>query len=169
MQALHRATTWRSRAPLYQEGPDGMPMAAGPFSIHKREDGYGVFLGAEKHLAAFDTLVAARTNMYERVDALDAMPREYVYFIGGELRRGRLIKIGRARNVDARLRQLQTGSPVKLHIFAAVEGDRIDEARFHVRFAKHREHGEWFKLTDSMVRIIRALPVEYSRPSGERG
>lgn len=52
-------------------------------------------------------------------------------------------KIGRARNVAARLASLQVGNPMKLSIVVSFQGF---ERRIHRRFSGQRVVGEWFRL-----------------------
>lgn len=65
---------------------------------------------------------------------------------------GEMVKIGKAVNVEKRLRSLQTASPVVLHLVRAIEsddGNRL-ELELHRRFAKYRENGEWFRLEGAL-------------------
>ena len=66
----------------------------------------------------------------------------WVYLIGSAL--SRPAKIGVAGNVQSRLDELRTGSPVPLHIMWKTRGDRDLEYSLHEYFAPYRIHGEWF-------------------------
>jgi hypothetical protein len=65
------------------------------------------------------------------------------------------IKIGRTDDLRGRLARLQTGSPLRLHVWGAVALDRLRhdgpgdpptfEAECHRRLADHRCRGEWFE------------------------
>jgi hypothetical protein len=89
--------------------------------------------------------------------------RGFVYFICPEalLHRprgdqGAMVKIGyTGGNPKARLRALQTGSPMYLRVWAYIDGTEELEAAFHNAFAPLRSHGEWFycegKLRDFMA------------------
>jgi hypothetical protein len=66
----------------------------------------------------------------------------WVYLIGSAL--SRPVKIGVAGNVQNRLDELRTGSPVPLHIMWKTRGDRDLEYSLHEYFAPYRIHGEWF-------------------------
>jgi hypothetical protein len=70
------------------------------------------------------------------------------------------IKIGRARNVEYRLKELQCANPHKLTLLAvALDGGR--EAEYHRRFAPHRTLGEWFEPhPDILAEIERLSPPE---------
>jgi hypothetical protein len=70
-----------------------------------------------------------------------------VYFVQG----AGLTKVGYAESPEGRLRKLQTGSPVSLHLVRILDGTDRDEVRLHEKFAPHHSHGEWFRLTDEQV------------------
>lgn len=63
----------------------------------------------------------------------------------------RLLKIGKARDVEKRLKQLQTASPYGLYVLATIKC-RDDKHAFRVEHAAHevfrakrvRQNGEWF-------------------------
>lgn len=65
----------------------------------------------------------------------------FVYFIQAD---AGAVKIGRAKDPESRLRQLQTGSPDKLQMLHVVPGDAELEASLHRRFGTVRIRGEWF-------------------------
>lgn len=73
-------------------------------------------------------------------------PGRWVYLIGSAL--SRPVKIGVAANVQSRLDELRTGSPVPLHIMWKTRGDRDLEYSLHEYFAPYRIHGEWFDFGD---------------------
>jgi hypothetical protein len=55
------------------------------------------------------------------------------------------VKVGSSSiGAAARLRALQTGSPVPLRLVCAVAGDQALEFELHRKFARHRTNGEWF-------------------------
>ncbi len=57
------------------------------------------------------------------------------------------VKIGYTRrDPQARLQQLQTGSPNKLCLLGWFPGDIKDEKELHTKFAEHRLAGEWFHI-----------------------
>lgn len=65
---------------------------------------------------------------------------------------GEMVKIGKAVNVEKRLRGIQTASPVVLHLVRTIEsddGNRL-ELELHRRFAQYRENGEWFRLEGAL-------------------
>ena len=80
-------------------------------------------------------------------------PRQGLYFI----QCGDLVKIGKAKDVEARIKTLQTGCPLKLHLIAffPLAGDR--ESAIHRRLSQLRVRGEWFRYTDEVDSVIRGL------------
>lgn len=65
-----------------------------------------------------------------------------------------IIKIGKADNLDQRLKQMQPYCPHPLKVLAVAPGGLGAEGRIHERFGKHRLHGEWFRLTDQLRILI---------------
>jgi hypothetical protein len=80
----------------------------------------------------------------------------YVYFITtAEAER---VKIGYTKNnPQARLRDLQVGSPVKLCIIATQRGSCSLERELHGEFDQYRLHGEWFELASPIAQRIAEL------------
>ena len=81
----------------------------------------------------------------------------FVYFIRG----GNRVKIGRSNDPKSRLAMLQVGSPVKLEIVHIIQCSSLEhsilvENCLHHVFGQIRERGEWFKLTPSLRKFIRA-------------
>lgn len=68
---------------------------------------------------------------------------------------GEWVKIGIARNAQARLSLLQVGNPRKLTlaIFERLEHPERVEKDLHQHFAKRRVRGEWFSVTADEVRV----------------
>jgi hypothetical protein len=62
----------------------------------------------------------------------------------------RFIKFGKARNPRSRLKELQTGNPLKLQIYAEADWPDEYEGLLHRRFAKKRVSGEWFTVDDEV-------------------
>lgn len=71
----------------------------------------------------------------------------WVYFLLGE-DTGRY-KIGRAKDVEKRLKELRTGASEQVDIYGVIPAkDPVAmERALHRRFAKYRIHGEWFDGT----------------------
>lgn len=72
----------------------------------------------------------------------DTDTSRWVYLIGST--QARAVKIGVARNAEARTAELQTGSPLPLHLIWKTRGGHSLERALHERFASYRIHGEWF-------------------------
>ncbi len=60
-----------------------------------------------------------------------------------------LIKIGRAIDVEQRLRALGCGAAATLQLLAEFPGD--SETALHRRFSQYRHHGEWFLDADGVI------------------
>ncbi|MES2902705.1 MAG: GIY-YIG nuclease family protein [Pseudomonadota bacterium] len=89
--------------------------------------------------------------------------RPVIYFIqSGD---GGPVKIGFASNLYARFHQLQSGNPVGLKIIGARPGDRVMEARYHVRFQKHRLRGEWFEPCAAVIMEAGKLARRWNVPA----
>ncbi|MET9263689.1 GIY-YIG nuclease family protein [Amycolatopsis sp. NPDC004079] len=56
------------------------------------------------------------------------------------------VKIGYARDVTSRLKNLQTSNPYQLEVLWHTRGNRSLEDALHRRFAKYRTQGEWFEF-----------------------
>jgi len=65
-----------------------------------------------------------------------------VYAIEGV---GGYVKIGKAKNIESRMRDLQVAHPVPLKLLAVLSADPKDEGAFHRQWADLRCTGEWFK------------------------
>ena len=87
----------------------------------------------------------------------------YVYFIQAFGQKELiLIKIGKASDPQARLRQLQTGSPIKLKMLGTVKCRDDSHARSieklaHNIFHEQRRRGEWFRLSAKHIKQIKSL------------
>lgn len=76
-----------------------------------------------------------------------------VYFIVATFKTKRLLKIGKAKDVDRRIQQLQVGCPYRLSIFTVIRC-KDDQQAFAVERAAHevfrkrriRCDGEWFRF-----------------------
>jgi hypothetical protein len=93
-----------------------------------------------------------------------------VYFIGAE---GDIapIKIGFTTGpAEERRKQLQTGHPHRLRIWAVLEADFQYEQKIHHRFRESRLQGEWFSRTPDLLEFMAtcARPVffEHCYPLG---
>ena len=55
-----------------------------------------------------------------------------------------MIKIGRSKNPEKRLKQLQTGNPNRLKLIATFKGQGWKEKLIHEDLKRWRKKGEWF-------------------------
>lgn len=76
----------------------------------------------------------------------------WIYFVGS--REHGIVKIGRTSRLKHRMSNLRNSAPVPVKLFAVVFGDPAIEKVLHELFAKSRQHGEWFKLTDDISECI---------------
>jgi hypothetical protein len=66
-----------------------------------------------------------------------------------------LYKIGYARNVDTRLRQLRTAAPMLKEVFRIPSlSYRELEKLIHDMFLRERRVGEWFELSESNLKFL---------------
>jgi hypothetical protein len=73
------------------------------------------------------------------------------YFVADGTER---VKIGRARNVAARIRRLTTSTGRTLSLLGTIPGDV--ERDWHARWRAGRILGEWFTLTPDLAQALRA-------------
>lgn len=78
----------------------------------------------------------------------------YIYAIGVLGDENSVVKIGYARSVDARLKTLQTGSPVLLELIGRADGRVCNEKRIHRLLIGSRSHGEWFNRTPQVREVL---------------
>ncbi len=79
--------------------------------------------------------------------------RACVFFIQGEITR--LIKIGVSHDAEARLADLQIGSPDRLALLATVPGDEASKRDLLHQLAAHHSHGEWFREHEEVFNAMR--------------
>lgn len=82
----------------------------------------------------------------------------FIYFIQGEC--GGPIKIGYAKDVQNRIRTLQTGYPDTLKLLLAIPGNIHNEQVLHGHLDAYRLHGEWFKPDAAVLNRIKELQKE---------
>ena len=70
------------------------------------------------------------------------------------------VKIGRAKSVGRRLKELETGCPHELHIEAVAEWPDPQEAAIHMYLSEHCEKYEWFRDSDRTAQVIGWLNAE---------
>ena len=79
-----------------------------------------------------------------------------VYFITD----GKHIKIGTTKkDIKQRLKQLNTGSPLKLYLLGYICGGEKEEKNLHKKFSclKIRDNGEWFYPDDSLIEYLNSI------------
>lgn len=82
-------------------------------------------------------------------------PDSRVYIVGHPLLAH--IKVGFADDPHRRLRELQTGSSVKLDLLGYIDGDVALEHDIHVRLEPWRLMGEWFALSIENIGVIKEI------------
>lgn len=157
---------WRHLSPVYEGRSTRW------FHIWPTELGYGVF-STKGMLADYEdeddalSVMNDLRTLYEKEmwDMAYKMKEIYAeardtatcYFIGTG---NGPVKIGVSGKVKNRLRELQSGSPYKLHILAEVEGGYVAERRYHKRFSEHRLEGEWFAPHPDILAEIERLTTK---------
>lgn len=81
----------------------------------------------------------------------------FVYFILNE--DSNAIKIGQAKDVNKRLKALQTSSPAQLKLMKCIQIDGVEAARqleqsLHTEFDRLRLAGEWFRADKMLLKYI---------------
>lgn len=68
-------------------------------------------------------------------------------------------KIGVTNDVEARLRQLNAGTPHTLKLETVIESGNAKrvESKLHTLFSQSRHQGEWFQLLDETVEELRQI------------
>lgn len=82
------------------------------------------------------------------------MSNTYIYIIQDI---NGFIKIGHSKNVNKRLKQLQTAHRAKLKLIAYAQAPTYIEKRLHKMFFYHRCNGEWFECTQELLNTL----IEY--------
>jgi hypothetical protein len=67
-----------------------------------------------------------------------------------------LVKIGKTKNLEQRIKTLMTMSPVPLTLLAAPICHPLAEMAVHQMLAEHRSHGEWFRMAEPVLDVIDA-------------
>ncbi|WP_430542780.1 GIY-YIG nuclease family protein [Streptomyces iconiensis] len=82
----------------------------------------------------------------------------WVSFVGSFAARS--VAIGTTSGLVGRLRGLQVGSPVPLHLMWQMRGGMALERALHRRFATYRKYGEWFGFgEDHPVALVATVAV----------
>jgi hypothetical protein len=69
----------------------------------------------------------------------------------------RFVKIGRAKSVGRRLKELDTGCPHELHIEAVADWPDGQESAIHAYLDAHCEKFEWFRDSEKTAKVIEWL------------
>ena len=101
------------------------------------------------------------------LDGYQTTESAFVYFIFNI--DSQAIKIGMAKNVEKRLKSLQTSSPILLELLHTIQLNSVEDAQklemvLHQRFAHLRMNGEWFKSREELRTYIKYAPASYSQP-----
>lgn len=85
---------------------------------------------------------------------------EFVYFILNQ--DSRAIKIGRARDIDRRIKSLQTASPAQLKLIKTIQvhGSKevhAKERELHKKFKHLHINGEWFRADSDLLKFLESL------------
>lgn len=87
---------------------------------------------------------------------------EHIYFIQNTTDRS-MTKIGKTRNLQRRLSQLQTGSKDPLEVVLTIPvSEFLSEGILHERFKEHRQQGEWFTTSKDIDDFIKLARDEYT-------
>jgi hypothetical protein len=89
-----------------------------------------------------------------------------IYFVA--CREADAVKIGIcSARVHKRVSMLQVGCPLRLELMGVQDGYTEEERELLKRFAAHRIHGEWFRLTDEIREYAATLsmPAPPVRPA----
>lgn len=83
-----------------------------------------------------------------------------VYFLGEDENGCSPIKIGVAKNIEARTRNLQTGNPLRLRLLGWIESSEVFQVENHLKrhFNSRSVRGEWFDIqpADILPFLVRA-------------
>lgn len=96
-----------------------------------------------------------------REQQTESSPPEACDLVVYLLRAGEYFKIGWAKQLERRIRNIQSCCPEVLELIHAIPAqDPITaEAQWHHRFRDKRIHGEWFKLTPEDIAEFRSTPA----------
>ena len=70
---------------------------------------------------------------------------------------GSAVKIGRTTDMQSRLRYIQGHNHERVVVAVLLEGEGWRERDYHRRFKAYRLHGEWFKLSPEIRKVIEEL------------
>lgn len=75
------------------------------------------------------------------------------------------VKVGWSSKPHARIGELRTLIPCEVRLLKAVPGGQDEETELHRRFALHRTHGEWFRLSPirEAIEALEAVSLDVLR------
>lgn len=100
----------------------------------------------------------ATSSVYHYINVYKgaAVTQRCVYFVQAAC--GGPIKIGRAKDIEIRLKSLQSGNPELLVVLAVLWGSwHREERQLHQQFASAHLRGEWFRPTDELLACIKGI------------
>lgn len=71
------------------------------------------------------------------------------------------VKIGKSKDVKARLKTLQTGHSQDLCLIMTVDADDSFEFELHERFKAYHVRGEWFQMSEEIADYILLTPEKW--------
>ena len=93
-------------------------------------------------------------NEQDHLGPLDPPEIPGVYVIQGV---NGFVKIGRAKNIAKRIKDIQVGHPVPLRLLAILDHDPETEDKYHRRFGSLRASGEWFHFIGHLRKAVLAI------------
>ena len=134
-----------------------------PFSLQRRHliDPLDHRLLTSSSSLDIETIVSdlkQRVFFLTQYDTWMARDSNAVYFVTDPLRR--TVKIGTTHDLRQRLRDLQHMSPEPLTVLLTIVGGVEAELFLHQSLARIRLWGEWFLLTNDVLRLIAILESE---------
>lgn len=152
---------------IFNEASEEAPAGIRPL-LKELEDAHYLMRGdawkgqAGGHLLLFDRSQAPTVEMVLPPLPPKGFGRDVLYVVG---KPGlAVVKIGVTRNLQARLRTLQTGSPVPLSVLWWHPGSYDLEEKIHVAFKAYRLAGEWFDFGVEEPDILTEMAVQGLRP-----
>lgn len=88
-------------------------------------------------------------------DGTEVGTPDHLYFVEDET--AKAIKIGRGRNIRARVSTLQTGNPNPIRLIGSVDGQGWQEPFWHCAWQLQHRRGEWFDDGPELRAAIRAI------------
>lgn len=105
-------------------------------------------------LDALSQLAEAKAKLtHHRTLHGSSRPKMGLYFIAC----GDVVKIGKAVDVNARIKILQTGCPAPISVVAWFDNAGHREGDLHKRLSHLRVSGEWFRNTEEVAEVIKEL------------